>query len=120
MYTADDDERTVLGGPAWDGGITCFLNPHDDFLFGPYHSQCPDVCPAVEYPRQLVFQPVDRRDLLRLFEDGYRDCARWVEAGCRSRQAERKDLILGGGLRVLIREGCATFLEVCGIREKRA
>ena len=74
MYTADDDERTVLGGPAWDGGITCFLNPHDDFLFGPYHSQCPDVCPAVEYPRQLVFQPVDRRDLLRLFEDGTVDC----------------------------------------------
>lgn len=108
-------------GPCLDGGVSGF-SVDGDFVFGPYHSNFPDVGPSAEYSRQLVFQPVDARDMLRLFEDGYRDCARWVEAGCPSRHAERQEKIFSqraGGTCTMLREGWATFLEVSGIHEKR-
>lgn len=107
-------------GPCLDGGASGFL-VDGDVVFGPYHSNHPDVGPAEEYPRQLVFQPVDARDMLRLFEDGYRDCARWIQAGCPSRQAERHRLLTEqscGGALTMLREGLATFLEVTGVRKK--
>jgi len=77
-------------GPCLDGGASGF-HVQGDFVFSPYHSNLPDVGPAVEYPRQLVFEPVDARDMLRLFEDGYRDCARWITEGCQSRREERQE-----------------------------
>eukprot|EP00401_Gymnodinium_catenatum_P066869 CAMPEP_0117492074 /NCGR_PEP_ID=MMETSP0784-20121206/18395_1 /TAXON_ID=39447 /ORGANISM="" /LENGTH=355 /DNA_ID=CAMNT_0005286885 /DNA_START=70 /DNA_END=1137 /DNA_ORIENTATION=+ len=106
-------------GPCLDGGATGFL-VDGDFVFGPYHSNLPDVGPEREYPRQLVFQPVDAQDLLRLFEDGYRDCARWVAVGCPSRRTERLDRTSNkeSAGKVLAREAWATFLEVAGIRAK--
>eukprot|EP00927_Polykrikos_kofoidii_P051040 TRINITY_DN44855_c0_g1_i1.p1 TRINITY_DN44855_c0_g1~~TRINITY_DN44855_c0_g1_i1.p1 ORF type:complete len:354 (+),score=52.69 TRINITY_DN44855_c0_g1_i1:105-1166(+) len=111
-------------GPCLDGGATRFLID-GDFVFGPYHSNIPDLCPETEYPRQLVFQPVDLQDLYRLFEDGYRDALRWIENGCPSRKAERMKTLFDekgntsrGNIRVLLSEASSTFLEVAGIREK--
>jgi len=112
-------------GPCLDGGAAGFL-VNGDFVFGPYHSNLPDVGPVVEYVRQLVFQPVDEQDIIRLFEDGYRDCAAWIRQGCPSKSQERARKLFGAqstaldNVKVLIAETAATFLEVAGIRNKRS
>lgn len=101
-----------------DGGASGFLLD-GDVVISPYHSNVPDVGPIDEYPRQLVFQPVDARDMVRLFEDGYQDCVRWVEGGCRSQRSVRQaKLQISSSVGALLREGMDTFLEVAGIRNK--
>lgn len=109
-------------GPCLDGGASGFM-VNGDIVVSPYHSNLPEVGPPVEYPRQLVFQPIDAGDMLRLFEDGYRDCAQWIDAGCPSRRDERQraiDSMGGGGIAALLREGWSTLLEVSGVRQKRS
>jgi len=107
-------------GPCLDGGASGFAID-GDVVVSPYHSSVPDLGPEVEYPRALVFQPIDARDMLKLFEDGYRDCLRWIEAGCPSSREQRRTAIaaaVGGGFNTLLMEGWATFLEVSGLRNK--
>jgi len=105
-------------GPCLDGGASRFV-VDGDFVFSPYKSSTPDLGPEKEYSRQLVFGTVHAEDMLRLFEDGYRDCARWVEAGCPSRKEERSKAIEStNNVSTLFKEGWDTLLEVTGIRVK--
>jgi len=75
-------------GLCLDGVI---LNPHPNaqFVISPFHDHLPDITPAKEYPTALLFNTLHGDDVLRLFEDGYLDCMRWLEAGAPSRTDER-------------------------------
>jgi len=107
-------------GLCLDGGASGFL-VDGDLVVGPYHSCLPDVKPRVEFPRHLVFQPVGRSDLLRLFEEGWRDAARWAATGHtnRAQRVEKMQSSLSG-VRTMLHEGLQTFLEVTGIKQKRS
>ncbi|CAK9108095.1 unnamed protein product [Durusdinium trenchii] len=131
FQSAKDVEETVLAscyipvvweepiwlkdlGPCLDGGPFGFLID-GDVVFSPYHSNVPDVGPAEEYPRTLVFQPVDAQDMLRLFEDGYRHCVSWIQQGCPSRRSERQAVWAepgSGSPKTLVMEGWKTLREL--------
>lgn len=72
-----------------DGCALQFL-PNAQCVVSPYHCHLPDVGPAAEYPRSLVFNLMHGDDVLRLFEDGYLDTIRWLERGGTSKLFERQ------------------------------
>merc|ERR1712154_518163 len=107
-------------GPCVDGGASSYM-VDGDVVMSPNHDSISDVAPAVEFPRHFFFHPIDARDMLRLFEEGYRDCARWIDAGCPSKREVRQAAIatmVGGGVGTLLNKGLTTFLEVVGLRNK--
>mmetsp|Transcript_109408 Transcript_109408/g.332659 ORF Transcript_109408/g.332659 Transcript_109408/m.332659 type:complete len:261 (-) Transcript_109408:7-789(-) len=105
-------------GPLWDGGILEFA-PQGDVVFSPYEACCPDVFPAKTYPRSLTFFPPHERDAVRLFEDGYMDCLRWLEAGAPSRRREREELTAtASGIWPLLQEARRFLRDVLGPREQ--
>jgi len=119
--SADDLVRTLMGscyipvafeepqwssrlGPLWDGGILEFATT-GDFVASPYEATLPDVYPKEPYPRSFTFFPPHESDAVKLFEDGYMDCLRWLEAGAHSRTEEREAVqAIGSGLEPLIAE----------------
>eukprot|EP00811_Abedinium_folium_P006567 NODE_16052_length_1014_cov_8.224352.p2 GENE.NODE_16052_length_1014_cov_8.224352~~NODE_16052_length_1014_cov_8.224352.p2 ORF type:complete len:216 (+),score=66.50 NODE_16052_length_1014_cov_8.224352:286-933(+) len=103
-------------GLVLDGAIANF-RVNGNLVVGPYHSGMPDIGPKEEFSRQLVFKPVDGRDLLRLFEDGWRDAAVWAAAGSPQNGADRRQSS-GTGFTSLIGEGLALALEVVGLKNK--
>lgn len=102
-----------------DGAASGFM-VDGDVVVGPYHSGHPDIYPPREFPRQLVFKPVAMPDLLRLFEEGWRDAAQWAKSGGpMAREARQRQMAVAGfGMRTLLQEGAATFLEVVGLRRR--
>jgi len=91
-------------GPLWDGGILEFAT-QGDFVASPYEDTLPDVHPRQPYPRSFTFFPPHETDAVKLFEDGYMDCLRWLEAGGQSRFEEREAITAtGSGLKPLIME----------------
>mmetsp|Transcript_5012 Transcript_5012/g.12225 ORF Transcript_5012/g.12225 Transcript_5012/m.12225 type:complete len:476 (+) Transcript_5012:71-1498(+) len=83
-------------GPLWDGGILEFQT-HGDIVVSPYENTMPDIFPAKPYPRNFTFFSPHHCDSVRIFEDGYMDCLRWLEAGAPTRAAERDALRSAGG-----------------------
>jgi len=73
-----------------DGCVVKFLPDKANCVISPYHCQLPDVCPEFEYSGELVFSIHHPSDDLRLFEDGFLDTVRWLEAGAPSREKERE------------------------------
>jgi len=95
-------------GPLWDGGILEFQT-HGDVVVSPYESLVPDVFPRSPYPRKFTFFSPHQRDAVRIFEDGYMDCLRWLEAGAPTRTAERS-LLPGGSASSSSSDGGASGL----------
>lgn len=107
-------------GLAVDGGASAFVSV-GDLVVGPYHSGFPDIGPKKEFPRHLVFSPVARPDMLRLFEEGFRDAAAWLERGDRQADlalAEKREQLAANGSSALLSEAWGTLLEVLGIKKK--
>ena len=85
-------------------------------MLSPYHCHAADVFPREEYPRALVFNLQHADDTLVLFEEGYLDALRWLEAGAPSRRDERAQMArapVASG-RALLHEGVRVLLELCG------
>eukprot|EP00929_Paragymnodinium_shiwhaense_P115342 TRINITY_DN84124_c0_g1_i1.p1 TRINITY_DN84124_c0_g1~~TRINITY_DN84124_c0_g1_i1.p1 ORF type:complete len:370 (+),score=46.12 TRINITY_DN84124_c0_g1_i1:65-1174(+) len=108
-------------GLCLDGAISGFVD-HGDIVVGPYHSTFPDIYPQKEFPRALVFAAIAKDDMLRLFEEGFRDAHKWLSAGGAAspdRVRAREELCArSGGLAAMVLEGFACLLEVVGLREK--
>ena len=101
-----------------DGCALRFL-PNADCVVSPYHCHTADVTPTSEYPRAMVFNLLHPDDVLTLFEDGYMDAVRWLEAGGSSRTTEREKLQrnpTSASLRALWSEGWRVFQEMCAMR----
>lgn len=92
-------------GPLWDGGILEFAT-QGDIVVSPYESTVPEIFPRVPYPRRFTFFPPHESDAVQLFEDGYMDCLRWLQAGAPLRHEERQQVVgSGSGIRPLLVEG---------------
>lgn len=130
FHTAQDLMTTLLGscyipvafetpmwckkmGPLWDGGIFEFAT-QGDFVASPYVESRPDVHPKTPYLKSFSFFPPHEEDAVRIFEDGYMDCLRWLEAGAPSRFAEREVEFgsLEGGMKPLLREARSFLLAI--------
>jgi len=102
-------------GPLWDGGILEFAT-QGDIVASPYDNIAPDICPESPYPKRFTFFPPHECDAVRLFEDGYMDCMRWLQAGAPSRRSEREAAASDGvanGLQPLLVETRRFLWEVC-------
>mmetsp|Transcript_120566 Transcript_120566/g.336393 ORF Transcript_120566/g.336393 Transcript_120566/m.336393 type:complete len:438 (-) Transcript_120566:116-1429(-) len=78
-------------GPLWDGAILEFAT-QGDVVVSPYEACLPDVVPAEPYPRSFTLFPPHERDAVQIFEDGYMDCLRWLQAGAPTHCAERQEM----------------------------
>lgn len=92
-------------GPLWDGAIFEFA-AQGDIVASPYANTLPDIMPERPYPAHFSFFPPHGDDVVRIFEDGYMDCLRWLEAGCPTRAAAREAAFGNeeGGLGPMLRE----------------
>ena len=100
-----------------DGCAMDFL-PMASCVVSPYHSHSADIYPAVEYPTALVFSMVHADDVLKLFEDGYLDTVRWLEAHRPCRERERAAVCAqpAGGLAAFAAVALQAFLELLGLK----
>jgi hypothetical protein len=111
----------VLSAPALgfcvDGCALSFL-PMASCVVSPYHAHNADIFPAREYPSALVFSLVHADDVLKLFEDGYLDTVRWLEAQAPSRECERLAVHAQstGGLAAFAGVAVQVFLELLGVK----
>eukprot|EP00401_Gymnodinium_catenatum_P067034 CAMPEP_0117518616 /NCGR_PEP_ID=MMETSP0784-20121206/32223_1 /TAXON_ID=39447 /ORGANISM="" /LENGTH=344 /DNA_ID=CAMNT_0005314541 /DNA_START=15 /DNA_END=1049 /DNA_ORIENTATION=+ len=105
-------------------GCVCGFLPNARCVISPYHCNLADVGPATEYPGTLVFNLLHGDDVLRLFEDGYLDCLRWLDNGAPSNCSERdaSSSAVGKSFRALVWQGFRVFLSIAGIKDpnKRA
>eukprot|EP00933_Yihiella_yeosuensis_P030422 TRINITY_DN24062_c0_g2_i1.p1 TRINITY_DN24062_c0_g2~~TRINITY_DN24062_c0_g2_i1.p1 ORF type:complete len:397 (+),score=69.45 TRINITY_DN24062_c0_g2_i1:43-1191(+) len=90
------EDPIVLPGLGFciDGCALNFL-PNANCVISPWHCQEGDITPKEEYPGTLVFNLIHGEDLLRLFEDGYLDCVRWLEDGAPSKASFRDTHLRG-------------------------
>jgi len=100
-------------GPLWDGGILEFAT-QGDIVVSPFANVLPDVVPDAPYPRSFTFFPPHECDAVRLFEDGYMDCLRWLEAGAPSKRQAREQLVgaTGSGVWPLLTEARAFLYDI--------
>mmetsp|Transcript_35737 Transcript_35737/g.111544 ORF Transcript_35737/g.111544 Transcript_35737/m.111544 type:complete len:146 (+) Transcript_35737:1-438(+) len=107
-------------GVCLDGCVCSFL-PNVRCVISPYHCHLADIFPAEEYECTLVFNLLHGDDVLRLFEDGYLDCLRWLERGAPSRFGERKGSFAprGASFLALLKQGFLVFLSLAGLRRPR-
>lgn len=100
-------------GPLWDGGILEFAT-QGDIVVSPYESCLPEVFPSTPYPKSFTFFPPHKCDSVRIFEDGYMDCFRWLEAGAPMRGKERDCLVeaTGSGIQPLLAEARRFLAEI--------
>mmetsp|Transcript_117471 Transcript_117471/g.230507 ORF Transcript_117471/g.230507 Transcript_117471/m.230507 type:complete len:236 (+) Transcript_117471:3-710(+) len=107
-------------GPVWDGGILEFAT-QGDVVVSPFDCDQPDIFHGTAYPRSFVFFPPCESDAVKIFEDGYMDCLRWLQAGAPSKcaaraEAKAAEAAIGGGIlagmRPLLREAKRFIAEI--------
>lgn len=114
------EQPVVLPGLGFciDGCVCSFLY-NTRCVVSPYHVHWADISPAEEYDGTLVFNLLHGEDVLRLFEDGYLDCLKWLERGAPSNFDKRRGAFSSQGksFRALVWQGLRTFLSLAGVRK---
>ena len=104
-------------------GCVCSFLPNAKCVVSPYHCHLGDIAPAQEYDGSLVFNLLHGQDVLRLFEDGYLDCVKWLDAGAPSNAGKRARQFYGSStksLQALLFQGLRVFLNMAGFCQRPA
>ena len=102
-------------------GCVCSFLPNARCRVSPYHCHLADVSPVEEYNGSLVFNLLHGHDVLRLFEDGYLDCVKWLRAGAASKAGKRIQHLDGTrrrSFRALLVQGVRVFLSMSGVSSR--